>query len=176
MKRYNYEIIIWNIDILDTVETYCQIFNINYCYILHDHDKFENGEDKKAHVHFLIFFPYQKTLSAVSKLLGVPPNMIQYVDNKVGAIRYLTHIDNEDKYKYNIDSIVSNFDVQPYFQVKKQDKSSEEGIQVLSLIEYIRQNEYTTLEMLVQYAIDNGIYSTLRRNQNILMKLLYGRR
>lgn len=172
MKRYNWEIIIYNLDDLDRVEGFCNLFKVNYAYILHDKDLDADNKIKKLHIHFLIFFPYQKTDTAVSKQLDIPISNIRKIDNKVGAIRYLIHLDHKDKYQYNFDNIISNFDISIYFNTKT-DKSNKEGINVLQLIDYINQKDYTTLEDLIYYAIQNGLYSDLRRNQNIIIKLLY---
>ena len=175
MKKYNYELIIYDLDTLDTVQEYCDNLNINYAYAFHNKDLNDDGTPKKDHIHFMIFLPFQKTITAVSKVLGIPLTNINYIDNKVGAVRYLIHLDHKDKYQYDKDIIVYNFNIDPYFNTLK-DKSSKEGINVKQLIDFIKQNDYTSIEMLIDYAIDCGIYSDLRRNQNLLLRLIYEKR
>ena len=68
--------------------------------ILHDRDVDENGELKKPHWHVVISFRYQKTATAVAKLFGIAPNYVQPASSKVGALRYLLHLDDPDKFQY----------------------------------------------------------------------------
>lgn len=174
MKRYNWEIIVYDIKTYETLEAYLLMERINYACAFHDKDINEDGTPKKPHVHFMIFFPWQRTDTSISKKLGIPLNCFKYIDNKVGAVRYLIHLDHKDKYQYDKDIIISNFDIDYCFTTKK-DKSTREGTNVMQLIDFIKQKNYTTLEDLVTYAVDNGLYSDLRRNQNILLKIMYDR-
>ena len=179
MKFYNLELIIYDLQTLSRVEDYCNLLKVQYAYILHDKDLKADGTPKDNHIHFLCFFPYQKTISRVSKLFDIEEKYIEKIKNKSAAIRYLIHLDckpEENKYKYDFEKIVSNFDLEPYFNTEL-DKSKKEGLNILQLVDYIKDKDYNvTIEDLIRYAVTNNLYSDLRRNQNLILKFIYENR
>lgn len=70
----------------------------NYAYILHEPE----SDEKKPHYHVYIKLDSACTISAVSKRLGIPINHIQHVRSERASLRYLSHIDYEDKIQYNL--------------------------------------------------------------------------
>ena len=74
---------------------------------LHDKDINPDGEIKKAHFHVILAFDSVKTLEQakdiVSKIGGVG---CQPVVSLRGNARYLCHLDNPEKYQYQIDDVV----------------------------------------------------------------------
>lgn len=76
-----------------------------YAYILHDKDNTD------PHYHYYIEFESPRSLNAVAKELDIPCNMLEQIYSKKGILAYLTHENQPDKYHYNSDTIVSNFDV-----------------------------------------------------------------
>lgn len=76
--------------------------------INHDKDSDENGEIIEAHTHVYIDYPTPRKITTISNLLGVEPNFVEMVKNKKGFLRYLTHKDEENKYKYNDDEVYTN--------------------------------------------------------------------
>ncbi len=99
--------------------------NWSCAWALHDKDRWQNEDFadyvkehgsnpdwnvddlKKPHVHFLIRFVNQRSLSGVARELSqvgnssVPTGAVHSVDNERGAFEYLWHKDREDKYKYD---------------------------------------------------------------------------
>lgn len=76
--------------------------------INHDKDSNENGEVIEKHTHVYIDYPTPRKITTVANLLEVEPNFIELVKNKKGFLRYLTHKDEKDKYKYNDDEVYTN--------------------------------------------------------------------
>lgn len=69
---------------------------------LHDKDKNPDGEVKKAHYHIVGFWSGPTTYERVYEItqdLNCP--IPQRVMQPIGAIRYLTHKDNPEKYQYD---------------------------------------------------------------------------
>lgn len=69
---------------------------------LHDKDKNPDGELKKAHYHIVGFWSGPTTYERVYEItqdLNCP--IPQRVMQPIGAIRYLTHKDNPEKYQYD---------------------------------------------------------------------------
>lgn len=75
---------------------------------LHDHDLNPGREDKKPHWHVLIMFEGVKTTEQASeifeKISGVGCEVVQSLR---GYSRYLCHLDNPEKYQYNVEDVKS---------------------------------------------------------------------
>lgn len=76
---------------------------------LHDHDKNPDGEYKKPHYHVILCFDGNKSFDQIDSisrgmLHGTIP---QRVDHLRGTVRYLVHMDNPDKYQYDVKDIIS---------------------------------------------------------------------
>lgn len=115
---------------------------------LHDHDINPNGETKKPHYHCIVCFPGPTTFSQVQKIAqsigsNVAPKQLLSI---VGMYRYFTHLDNPEKYQYNVEDIrVSNgFDIANYSAL-----TTSQTVQILKTIQQLVQNrkiyEYSTL-------------------------------
>lgn len=80
------------------------------CFVspLHDSDKNPTGEDKKPHWHVMFMFEgvktYEQVDEVVKKIGGVGLENLQSIR---GYARYLCHLDNPDKHKYNVEDVVS---------------------------------------------------------------------
>lgn len=75
---------------------------------LHDQDLNPDGEKKKPHWHVLIMFEGVKTTEQASeifeKISGVGCEVVQSLR---GYSRYLCHLDNPEKYQYNVENVKS---------------------------------------------------------------------
>ena len=76
---------------------------------LHDKDKNADGESKKPHYHVILMFDGNKSFDQIleisqGKLRGTIP---QRIDHLRGAVRYLIHADNPEKFQYDVKDIIS---------------------------------------------------------------------
>ena len=77
--------------------------------ITHDKDyDTETGEVVAPHTHIYIEYDTPRKLTTVANLLKVEPNFIEIVRNKKGALRYLTHKDQQTKAKYDDEQVFTN--------------------------------------------------------------------
>lgn len=77
--------------------------------ITHDKDyDTETGEIIEPHTHFYIEYDTPRKITTVANLLGVEPNFIEIVRNKMGVLRYLTHKDQQTKAKYEDTQVLTN--------------------------------------------------------------------
>ena len=89
-----------------------KLYAIEYSYILHDSDTNELGEIKKPHWHLNITLTWNdskhcsKEREHLRSLLGGA--LVQNVSNLTGAVRYLVHLDDKDKYQYKVENITFN--------------------------------------------------------------------
>lgn len=106
------------------------IFNLHsfkyYAYIKHQPET----NEKSSHYHAYIHTDSACTESALAKRLGLPVDKVQYVKNVRAAIRYLTHVDYEDKIQYSIDDVkVSGLFKRKFLKAFEDVKTEEEIIQ-----------------------------------------------
>lgn len=144
----------------------------NYIYILHDKDFNENGEIKKEHYHVILRFSNQKTLSSLSKKLNIGENNFYEIKSFTGQLRYLIHYDDDDKYQYDVSDLKGTLYMLSKF--KQSLKSSQDEISEVSLIyEFIDTNHITDLKLLLDYVLENNLYSSFRRNYTMFKDLLF---
>ena len=75
---------------------------------LHDKDVTATGETKKAHVHVAVRFAHAQDAAAAKEALGgfgVLEASVQWRDSWRAVCRYLTHMDDPDKYQYSPDIV-----------------------------------------------------------------------
>lgn len=144
----------------------------NYIYILHDKDFEENGKHKKNHYHVLLYFPNQKLISALLNDLKIEENCIYCIRSLTSQLRYLIHQDDEDKFQYSVNDIIGS-----RYMILKFNKAiknlTDECEEVSLLLDYIDSNENLKIIDLLQFSIDNNIYSTFRRNYIIIKDIIY---
>lgn len=72
----------------------------------HDKDVNATGEPKKAHYHVLLAFDSVKSyLQVLDITISLNATIPQKVESVVGLIRYFVHIDNPEKYQYDVKDI-----------------------------------------------------------------------
>lgn len=127
--------------------------SVRYAYIKHDKDcDKETGEIVPVHYHYYIEYEGPRSITTISNYLDIPDYMVQIVHDKVGILRYLTHIDNPEKAQYSLDDINCNFDIE--YVIKT-------GEKVDVIAEYrdfcrMKKGEITREEFLTSYNIPCG--------------------
>lgn len=96
-------------DIADLVDL-CDLNCSHYALSLHDKDVNDDGELKKAHIHCILRFGKQYTCSRIMKMFGekMARPFIFIEDEFCRYYDYLTHKDEEDKYQYPEEQIVTD--------------------------------------------------------------------
>lgn len=105
-----------------SIETLKEYFNTNalqYAFIKHDKDTNDNGEVKTLHFHVVVLNSIKKRqrlstiLTAIADGLGISTMAIQIeaLKNDIGALQYLIHKNDLDKYQYLKSDIVTNIDL-----------------------------------------------------------------
>jgi len=121
---------------------------------LHDRDVDANGEYKKPHWHVLLMFGSVKSFDQVVELterLRCPiPNKCH---NSKALVRYMAHMDNPDKAQYDPSLILSHGGVDLAEMLRP--SSSERYSLIRDMMYYIRENNITEFQDLMDYAMDN---------------------
>lgn len=120
------------------------------CSPLHDKDTDEDGSLKKPHYHCLLSYPnkksYQQILSVTKKLSSPNPQKCESVK---GTIRYFAHLDQLDKYRYDVNKITgySGFEADRYLQMTITERNNA----LRDIRQHIRENHITELNSLYAY-------------------------
>lgn len=128
-----------------------------YAFIEHAYDTKDDGDLKKIHYHLYVRLHKKKTFGGVFEILNkwkencTQPQLIINLDNVPQFIRYLTHIDNPNKFQYSPSEIISNFDIQHFFDLQIDDTTF-----IKNVIDLINERSITTFKQLVLYSINNG--------------------
>lgn len=140
-----------------------------WAYILHDRD-IKDGKLIGPHIHFIgrnredVITP-----QGVCYHLGIPAEHLQQIRYWKSAVQYLIHKNAPEKTQYGIEEVTSNFDISTYFKDAK-----DETEEAQRLISFIYQTEDRSLKNLVDYALNNNLWSTFRRGYSIYIALLRG--
>ena len=149
------------------------IQNYKCAYILHDKDEDENGELKKPHWHvvFNIGSSSPRYASGMAKEFQIESNYIQTCKNLNGALRYLIHNDDPDKYQYDIDDVKG--DLKQRLKENMVNLEESEGERVVNLLDYIEsRTEILTTQELSRYCAVNGYWDVFRRSGAIFLKCM----
>lgn len=120
---------------------------------LHDKDVNPDGTIKKPHWHVILMYGGKKSYSQVleiTEMLHVP--IPQKIQNIKGAVRYLVHTDNPEKYQYNREDIICHggADIDQYFEMSS---SSRERV-LWDIMQFIRNEEITSYSAFIGYCQD----------------------
>jgi tRNA A37 threonylcarbamoyladenosine biosynthesis protein TsaE len=105
----------------------------DWAYAVHDKDVKETGDPVAPHVHIMIKLNYPQKIKHIVEWFGVGVNQFEFIGKKNGsswetAVNYLIHGNDETKYQYAHDEIISNFNytefVEKYKQGIKKSKSN----------------------------------------------------
>lgn len=137
---------------------------------LHDKDVNADGEFKKPHYHLMLMFEGNKSISQIQdfsdRLSGVLP---QEVNSIRSHARYLVHLDNPDKFQYNI-SDVKSFCGADYSDIIN--LASDKYKAIFDMIQFCNDNNIVEFCDLVNYACTNNFawFRVLADNGTMVVK------
>lgn len=139
---------------------------------LHDHDENPDGTAKKPHWHILLMFPSVQTERQVKELIE-PLNCTIPIPCKSarGLVRYMIHLDNPEKYQYDISDIRGHggADVAKLLQ----STSTERYEMIKEMVKWIERNKIIHFCDLINYAMSaepDTWFPLLCDNSSFMMK------
>lgn len=116
---------------------------------LHDKDKNPEGEDKKPHYHIMLLFDSVKTQEQAQKVFdSIKAVKCQAVNSIRGEARYFLHLDNPEKYQYDVKDVKCLGGVD--YQVLIQLPSDRYGI-IRELLQFIESNDIRSFSELLRW-------------------------
>lgn len=121
---------------------------------LHDKDVNPDGEIKKPHYHVLVIYDSVKTqaqfLDFASTFGGVGQEKVNSIR---GYARYLCHLDNPEKYQYNVDDVIS-IGCEDYLNLIS--LPSDKYSAIREMIDFINTEHITLFSDLLLYCSNNN--------------------
>ena len=130
--------------------------NLTPYFVSPEHDKDVNGDGtpKKPHWHIVLMYSTPKRVEQVKPIadaLNAPaPEMLH---NLKGAVRYLTHRDNPEKFQYNQADIISGCGAS-YIDVAEAVGDSRNAL--MEIFRYVKENDIRDYDVLVDKIIEEG--------------------
>lgn len=144
---------------------------------LHDKDFDENGELKKPHYHIILIFENKKSFKQVQEIFNAINafQKIEAVHSLKGQARYLCHLDNAKKHKYDINDVKALNGVN-FLKLIETDEIKLEIIS--SMINFIEKNNFVFFSDFLKYCSENNKiwFKSLCENSGwIILKYLQSR-
>lgn len=155
--------------VLETIRNYFD----KWAYVLHDKDVLpETGELKKPHYHWVGSLLNPVQISTIINRLEVPSQSVEFIrkkggkDNWKGAVKYLVHDASPDKYQYNPDEVITNFDIFKFIG------SKDAVMQISKIVSYIDSNPNCSMRQVYDFCIKNGCYDQLLKARWLIQDLI----
>lgn len=136
----------------------------NFAGILHDKDVYEDGENKgqlkKPHWHIVIKFANAVWNVPTAKELGIEPNYLQKCSSLDGALLYLIHEGNPDKYQYEQDAVFGSLKSRLAVLLAEDDEGAR-AVKIADIIDTCPGP--MGYSELLRKAVAAGLYADLRR-------------
>lgn len=125
-------------------------------FIRHDKDTRADGSPKKVHWHVILLWDNTTTFKNALEVAQTVSNTtyIEPVRSITGAARYLTHMDDADKYQYDKSEV---FEVGGADYSELINSSRNDRLEVMAMCEYIRNNGITSFDTFVYYCMDENL-------------------
>lgn len=139
---------------------------------LHQFDVNPTGETKKAHWHVLIMFESLKSFDQVRELTKPCNGTIPIICHSPrGSVRYFAHLDNPEKFQYNVSEIVGHggADVKDLLKPTASSRYSA----VRDMCRYIRAYNITEFSDFLDYVMEERFddwYPLLCDNSTMIVK------
>ena len=142
------------------------------CFIspLHDKDVNPDGEPKTPHWHVILMFEGVKTEAQVREVISSFGGVgLEIINSIRGYARYLCHLDNPEKFQYNVDD-VTMYGGADYFNVIG--LSSDKYKAVSEMMDFIAQEDILYFWDLLEYSRihRNDWFKLLCDNSAYIMK------
>lgn len=157
---------LWGAVIYPEDESHCNMLKVleekhfQYAGIMHSSDVDDDGNLKKAHWHIVIYLPNARWRDALAKELGIMQNYLQVGSSFRSMCRYLIHIDNPDKYQYDLSDVFGTLASKVH---KFCDDSSDEDARIIRLLSLLDSLGYISFSDFTRLICKNGLYADWRR-------------
>ncbi|MDI6545795.1 replication protein [Leuconostoc suionicum] len=140
---------------------------------LHDKDVNPDGEKKKPHYHLVLNYKGNKSFEQIDEIArALKAPIPQRISSLTGAVRYLTHMDNPEKYQYDSSLIETygGFDLESCLALSTGDKRQA----LRDMLAFISENEIMHLKDFADYCMSEeapaGWFELLTERNTLFIK------
>lgn len=140
---------------------------------LHDKDINPDGTKKKPHYHLLLSYKGNKSFGQIDQIArALKAPIPERVNSLTGAARYLTHMDNPEKYQYDSSLIKTygGFDLESCLALSTGDKRQA----LRDMLTFISENEIMHLKDFADYCMSEkapaGWFELLTERNTLFIK------
>lgn len=147
------------------METLQVVRSCTHALIWHDGEKTEDGEEKKKHCHYLVYFENARRHSAVASFLKTEERLVKPSRTPDENIRYLIHADNPEKKQYDPSDIEYSIELSRRVANAYKDRADcvSEDQKALQVIELLHQlSVYCSFTDFMVACCQAGLYGTFR--------------
>lgn len=156
----------------DDILQKCIKNNLIYFYIKHT----KENEDLKDHIHFTLYFEKPTTITYISKLLDIPQNYINVLDENKNrytlkkTIGYLIHYNNKDKIVYYKNDISTNREdiVNKYYDILT--GGSNEKNELKEIMAFINDNR-ANINDTINFCIECDYLKTFKKYSYVICSI-----
>lgn len=121
---------------------------------LHDKDVNPDGTPKKPHWHILLMFESVKDYGQIKEITdSLTATVPQKCNGAKGLVRYMVHMDNPEKFQYNVSDIVGHGGADVAELLKP--SSTERYAMIREMISFVREHGIVEFQDLMDYAATN---------------------
>lgn len=129
------------------------------------------GEIKKTHYHIVAYHEAPIILGLAATKFDVPSNRVQKVSKAKSAVRYLLHLDNPEKHKYQIEELINNNPARLENFMNGDEISVMDKARII--LETLEMHYNCSMIFICQRMIDLGVYDEFRRGQHLYSAIIY---
>lgn len=143
----------------------------NYAYIKHMPEE----EEKKEHTHLILSLDNPRTEDSLSKRLEIDKRFIRHIKSLRGSCRYLVHMDNDEKYQYDLTQVVVSKSFKSTYFKAFDDLLSDDEI-LDNIYTFIDDNKLLTpidIEIMLSIFVCSNSYDRVfKRYYNTIVKYI----
>lgn len=118
---------------------------------LHNKDINPDGTPKKPHWHILLMFESVKDYGQVKEITdSLTATVPQKCNGAKGLVRYMVHMDNPEKFQYNVSDIIGHGGADVSELLKP--SSAERYAMIREMISFVREHNIVEFQDLMDYA------------------------
>jgi len=136
--------------------------------INHNKDTNEQGQIIETHTHIMLAYPNPRKISTIANLLECPDNFIELVKSKPAMLRYLTHMDDPDKFRYDGEEVFTNSSISYAEQVQGNQLSDKEIANMLiqgkgfELLGVVSASKLRTIQSFLAFDQSGKMFKEMR--------------
>jgi len=150
----------------------CEVYAIT-----HDKDTDDEGQIIASHTHFVLLYDTPRKISTVARLFDTEINFVEQVKSTKAILRYLTHLDDSDKFQYDPKEVITNSKISYDITIMGNSLSDKEIAHMIhegrgmELMGVVSVNKLRTIQAFLQYDRSGKIHAEIKAMADVVMRI-----